>query len=81
MEVVKRGDGLEMGNSEGRSVGETRTQRRRDSMMNYVRGDEVMWSNGGFGKDYCDEHLLNEEVEQRELCEKCQSDYGKMLNR
>lgn len=38
-----------------------------DSMMTYLTGDAVLFSNDAFGQHYCDEHLFNDEVDQTEL--------------
>ena len=42
-----------------------------DSMMSYMTGDAVLFSNDAFGQHYCDEHLFNDEVDQTELMEQC----------
>ncbi|MDI8751971.1 fimbria/pilus outer membrane usher protein, partial [Salmonella enterica subsp. enterica serovar Montevideo] len=35
-----------------------------DSMMTYMTGDAVLFSNDAFGQHYCDERLFNDEVDQ-----------------
>lgn len=50
-----------------------------DSMMTYLTGDAVLFSNDAFGQHYCDEHLFNDEVDQTELFEQCQRYYANIL--
>ncbi|PCQ01828.1 nitric oxide reductase, partial [Klebsiella pneumoniae] len=49
-----------------------------DSMMTYLTGDAVLFSNDAFGQHYCDEHLFNDEVDQTDY-EQCQRYYANIL--
>ena len=50
-----------------------------DSMMTYMTGDAVLFSNDAFGQHYCDERLFNDEVDQTELMEQCLRYYSNIL--
>ena len=70
--VVKTGDSLDIGNGKQLIFVETPMLHWPDSMMTYMTGDAVLFSNDAFGQHYCDEHLFNDEVDQAELFEQCQ---------
>lgn len=65
--VVKTGDTLDIGNGKQLIFVETPMLHWPDSMMTYLTGDAVLFSNDAFGQHYCDEHLFNDEVDQTEL--------------
>lgn len=50
-----------------------------DSMMTYLTGDAVLFSNDAFGQHYCDERLFNDEVDQNELMDQCLRYYSNIL--
>ncbi|MRT57083.1 anaerobic nitric oxide reductase flavorubredoxin [Enterobacteriaceae bacterium RIT693] len=77
--VVKTGDSLDIGNSKQLIFVETPMLHWPDSMMTYITGDAVLFSNDAFGQHYCDEHLFNDEVDQTELFEQCQRYYANIL--
>lgn len=77
--VVKTGDVLDIGNGKQLVFIETPMLHWPDSMMTYLSGDAVLFSNDAFGQHYCDEHLFNDEVDQAELFEQCQRYYANIL--
>lgn len=77
--VVKTGDTLDIGNGKQLIFVETPMLHWPDSMMTYLTGDAVLFSNDAFGQHYCDEHLFNDEVDQAELFEQCQRYYANIL--
>ncbi|WP_034919453.1 anaerobic nitric oxide reductase flavorubredoxin [Erwinia sp. 9145] len=77
--VVKTGDTLDIGNGKQLIFVETPMLHWPDSMMTYLTGDAVLFSNDAFGQHYCDEHLFNDEVDQSELFEQCQRYYANIL--
>ena len=77
--VVKTGDRLEIGNGKQLIFVETPMLHWPDSMMTYLTGDAVLFSNDAFGQHYCDEHLFNDEVDQNELFEQCLRYYANIL--
>ena len=77
--VVKTGDTLGIGNGKQLIFVETPMLHWPDSMMTYLTGDAVLFSNDAFGQHYCDEHLFNDEVDQTELFEQCQRYYANIL--
>ncbi|WP_213990786.1 anaerobic nitric oxide reductase flavorubredoxin [Sodalis sp. dw_96] len=77
--VVKTGDRLEIGNGKQLVFVETPMLHWPDSMMTYISGDAVLFSNDAFGQHYCDEHLFNDEVDQNELFEQCSRYFANIL--
>lgn len=78
-QTVKTGDSLEIGNGKQLIFIEAPMLHWPDSMMTYITGDAVLFSNDAFGQHYCDEHLFNDEVDQNELMEQCQRYYANIL--
>lgn len=76
---VKTGDALDIGNGKRLVFIETPMLHWPDSMMTYLSGDAVLFSNDAFGQHYCDEHLFNDEVDQQELMDQCQRYYANIL--
>jgi hypothetical protein len=76
---VKTGDALDIGNGKQLIFVETPMLHWPDSMMTYMTGDAVLFSNDAFGQHYCDERLFNDEVDQTELFEQCQRYYANIL--
>ncbi len=70
---------LDIGNDKQLIFVETPMLHWPDSMMTYLTGDAVLFSNDAFGQHYCDEHLFNDEVDQIELYEQCQRYYANIL--
>lgn len=77
--IVHTGDTLDIGNNKQLIFVETPMLHWPDSMMTYITGDAVLFSNDAFGQHYCDEHLFNDEVDQNELFEQCQRYYANIL--
>lgn len=77
--IVKTGDSLDIGNGKQLIFVETPMLHWPDSMMTYLTGDAVLFSNDAFGQHYCDERLFNDEVDQNELFEQCQRYYANIL--
>lgn len=77
--TVKTGDTLDIGNGKQLIFVETPMLHWPDSMMTYITGDAVLFSNDAFGQHYCDEHLFNDEVDQTELYEQCARYYANIL--
>ncbi len=76
---VKTGDSLDLGNGKQLVFIETPMLHWPDSMMTYLSGDAVLFSNDAFGQHYCDEHLFNDEVDQQELMEQCLRYFANIL--
>jgi anaerobic nitric oxide reductase flavorubredoxin len=76
---VSTGDKLDLGNGKQLVFIETPMLHWPDSMMTYLTGDAVLFSNDAFGQHYCDEHLFNDEVDQNELMEQCLRYYANIL--
>ena len=77
--VVKTGDSLDLGNGKQLVFVEAPMLHWPDSMITYMTGDAVLFSNDAFGQHYCDEHLFNDEIDQNELMEQCQRYYSNIL--
>ncbi len=56
--AVKTGDTLDIGNGK-QLIRETPTLHWPDSMMTYMTGDAVLFSNDAFGQHYCYERPFN----------------------
>ncbi|TKB50339.1 anaerobic nitric oxide reductase flavorubredoxin [Ferrimonas sediminicola] len=76
---VKTGDSLDLGNGKQLVFVEAPMLHWPDSMMTYMTGDAVLFSNDAFGQHYCDERLFNDEVDQAELYEQCLRYYSNIL--
>lgn len=77
--TVKTGDTLDIGNGKALVFVEAPMLHWPDSMMTYLTGDAVLFSNDAFGQHYCDERLFNDEVDQAELMEQCLRYYANIL--
>ncbi|USD36087.1 anaerobic nitric oxide reductase flavorubredoxin [Ferrimonas sp. SCSIO 43195] len=77
--TVKTGDSVDIGNGKQLVFIEAPMLHWPDSMMTYLTGDAVLFSNDAFGQHYCDEHLFNDEVDQAELEEQCLRYYSNIL--
>lgn len=77
-QVVKTGDKLSLGSKELVFV-EAPMLHWPDSMFTYLTGDEILFSNDGFGQHYASEHMFNDLVDQNELMEECIKYYANIL--
>ncbi|WP_028865364.1 anaerobic nitric oxide reductase flavorubredoxin [Psychromonas aquimarina] len=77
--TVKTGDTLDIGNGKQLIFIETPMLHWPDSMMTYLTGDAVLFSNDAFGQHYCDERLFNDQVDQNELMDQCLRYYANIL--
>jgi anaerobic nitric oxide reductase flavorubredoxin len=77
--TVKTGDSIDIGNGKQLIFVEAPMLHWPDSMMTYMTGDAVLFSNDAFGQHYCDEHLFNDEVDQIELMDQCLRYYSNIL--
>ncbi|WP_411107353.1 anaerobic nitric oxide reductase flavorubredoxin [Vibrio vulnificus] len=77
--TVKTGDSIDIGNGKQLVFVEAPMLHWPDSMMTYLTGDAVLFSNDAFGQHYCDERLFNDEVDQAELMEQCLRYYSNIL--
>lgn len=50
-----------------------------DSMFVYLSGDNILFSNDGFGQHYASEYMFNDLVDQHELMEECIKYYANIL--
>ncbi len=77
--VVKTGDRLSLGGKELIFV-EAPMLHWPDSMMCYLTGDAVLFSNDAFGQHYATEHLFNDLVDQSELFAEALKYYANILS-
>ena len=77
--TVKTGETLDIGNGKQLVFVEAPMLHWPDSMMTYLTGDAVLFSNDAFGQHYCDERLFNDEVDETELMEQCLRYYSNIL--
>lgn len=77
-QVVKTGDKLSLGSKELIFV-EAPMLHWPDSMFVYLTGDEILFSNDGFGQHYASEHMFNDLVDRHELMEECMKYYANIL--
>lgn len=77
--TIKTGDSIDIGNGKQLIFIEAPMLHWPDSMMTYITGDAVLFSNDAFGQHYCDERLFNDEVDQNELMEQCLRYYSNIL--
>lgn len=77
--VVKTGDRLSLGSKELVFV-EAPMLHWPDSMMCYLTGDNILFSNDAFGQHYASELMYNDLVDQAELWTECMKYYANILN-
>lgn len=77
-QVVKTGDKLSLGSKELIFI-EAPMLHWPDSMFTYLTGDEILFSNDGFGQHLASEHMYNDLVDQNELWEECIKYYANIL--
>lgn len=76
--TVKTGDSLEIGESTLVFV-EARMLHWPDSMMTYMTGDNILFSNDAFGQHYASDLMYNDTVDQCELFEEAIKYYANIL--
>jgi len=79
LHVVKTGDRLSIGDKELIFI-EAPMLHWPDSMMCYLTGDNILFSNDAFGQHYASEYLFNDLVDQHELFVECMKYYANILN-
>lgn len=77
-QVVKTGDKLSLGNKELVFI-EAPMLHWPDTMMCYLTGDNILFSNDAFGQHYASEYLFNDLVDQNELAVECIKYYANIL--
>ncbi len=77
--VVKTGDKIELGNGKELVFVEAPMLHWPDTMMSYLTGDNILFSNDGFGQHYASEVLFNDLVDQCELDVECLKYYANIL--
>lgn len=77
-QFVKTGDKLSLGTKELIFV-EAPMLHWPDSMFTYLTGDEVLFSNDGFGQHLASEFMFNDRVDQAELYQECIKYYANIL--
>jgi flavorubredoxin len=76
--VVKTGDRLSLGERELVFI-EAPMLHWPDSMMTYLTGEALLFSNDAFGQHYASEHMFNDLVDQAELYEEAIKYYANIL--
>ena len=77
-QIVKTGDTLDIGESTLTFV-EARMLHWPDSMMTYMSGDNILFSNDAFGQHYASDLMYNDTVDQCELFEEAIKYYANIL--
>lgn len=77
-QVVKTGDTLELGSKKLIFI-EAPMLHWPDSMMAYLTGEEILFSNDAFGQHYASEMLFNDLVDRHELFEEALKYYANIL--
>ena len=75
---VKTGDSLDLGENKIHFV-EARMLHWPDSMMSYLAGEEILFSNDAFGQHYASEHMYNDMVDSAELNQEALKYYANIL--
>lgn len=75
---VKTGDTLDLGESKLTFI-EARMLHWPDTMFTYMSGDNILFSNDGFGQHYAADPLYNDLVDQDELYHECIKYYANIL--
>ena len=76
--VVKTGDKISLGTKELVFI-EATMLHWPDSMMCYLTGDNILFSNDAFGQHYASEFMYNDLVDQNELWTECIKYYANIL--
>jgi anaerobic nitric oxide reductase flavorubredoxin len=77
-QLVKTGDKLSLGTKELIFI-EAPMLHWPDSMFTYLTGDEVLFSNDGFGQHLASEFMFNDRVDQAELYQECIKYFANIL--
>ena len=75
---VKTGDKLSLGSKEFIFI-EARMLHWPDTMFTYLTGDNILFSNDGFGQHLASEHMFNDLVDQAELYQEAIKYYANIL--
>ncbi|AGA68471.1 putative flavoprotein [Desulfitobacterium dichloroeliminans LMG P-21439] len=75
---VKTGDRLNIGSRELIFI-EARMLHWPDTMFSYLTGDNILFSNDGFGQHFASEHMYNDLVDTSELYTEALKYYGNIL--
>lgn len=75
---VKTGDKLSLGSKEFIFI-EARMLHWPDTMFTYLTGDNILFSNDGFGQHLASEHMFNDLVDQSDLYFEALKYYGNIL--
>ncbi|HEY8910107.1 MAG TPA: anaerobic nitric oxide reductase flavorubredoxin [Desulfosporosinus sp.] len=76
---VKTGDKLSLGSKEFIFI-EARMLHWPDTMFTYLTGDNILFSNDGFGQHLASEHMFSDLVDQTELYHEALKYYANILN-
>lgn len=77
--TVKTGDTLDIGENKLIFI-EARMLHWPDTMFTYMTGENILFSNDGFGQHYASENLYNDAVDQEELYHEAMKYYVNILN-
>ncbi len=75
---VKTGDTLDLGENKIVFV-EAAMLHWPDSMMSYLTGENILFSNDAFGQHYASEHMYNDKVDRAELYQEALKYYANIL--
>lgn len=75
---VKTGDTLDLGDNKIYFI-EARMLHWPDSMMSYLTGEDILFSNDAFGQHYASEHMYNDKVDPAELNQEALKYYANIL--
>jgi anaerobic nitric oxide reductase flavorubredoxin len=78
-QVVKTGDRLPLGGGKELVFVEMAMLHWPDSMLCYLTGDNILFSNDAFGQHYANIHMFNDLVNQEELWFECTKYYANIL--
>ena len=76
---VKTGDTLDLGDSQLVFI-EAAMLHWPDTMFTYMTGENILFSNDGFGQHYASERMYNDCVDQAELYQEAMKYYANILN-
>jgi len=76
--TVKTGDKLDLGTKEIIFI-EAKMLHWPDTMFSYLTGDNILFSNDGFGEHFASEFMYNDLVDQGELYQECIKYYANIL--
>ena len=78
--VVKTGDSLDIGSGKKLVFVEMRMLHWPDSMVTYMTGDNILFSNDAFGQHYAVEELFNDKADQCLLWKEAMKYFANILN-